>query len=105
MRVRAFTEGRFSLDAGVLAGVQTHSYNFDNGTSRDRGLAVDPSGEAAVGFALNVARQHELQFLFRVGSSARDRVHRMDTGREIWRRTATRVGCTLGLSFGRSLRS
>jgi hypothetical protein len=105
MRVRAFTEGRFSFDLGVLVGIQTHSYRFDDGTTRDHGLALDFSGEAAAGFAVNLWRHHELQFLFRAGSASRERVHELPGRFPIWQRAAPRVGCTLGLSFGRNLRS
>lgn len=105
MRVRTFTEGRFSFDLGVLVGVQTHSYRYDDGVTRDHGLALDFSGEVAVGFAVNLWRAHEMQFLFRAGSSSRERVHHMPGGFPIWQRAAPRVGCTLGFSFGRSLRS
>lgn len=102
LRLRPATMGRFSVDLGALLGLQTHTYGVDRASLHVDGVAADVSGEAAIGFALRVWRDHEVQLLVRGGLSGRRREH-TDRDEVLWRRGAARIVTTLGMAFGRRL--
>lgn len=107
LRVRPVTVGRFALDLGVLLGLQLHGYRFSRAPVEDRGVALDVSGELAIGFAIRLWRDHELQLLVRGGRSGREREHVLRDdfrAQPLWYRNAWRVSATLGMAFGRKAR-
>lgn len=100
LRLRALTQGRFSLDFGALLGLQVHSFRLvDEPALRTEGVALDVSSEGAVGFSLRTWGAHELQLLVRGGRTGRSRIHTDDSG-SLWARSAWRLGGSLGLNFG-----
>jgi hypothetical protein len=103
LRLRAFEDGRLALDLGALVGIETHSYRYVTSTVNSRGLAGDFSIEGALGFAVQLWNEHELQLMFRGGRSGRERKHTLE-GQVIWQREPWRVGGTIGLTFGRRVR-
>ncbi len=101
IQVRPLKVRRTSLLLGVLLGLETHSYWLRADQLRTQGTHISGSAEAALGFAIEVWKQHEVQLAFRAGSGA-ERVHEVE-GEEIWRRNTFRFGGTLGFAFGRVL--
>ena len=101
-QVRPLKVGRLSLLVGALLGPEVHSWQLRSGGQTSRGRHVSASLEGALGFAFEVWKRHEVQLAFRAGGS-NERVHSV-SGREIWSRTALRVGATAGFMFGRPFR-
>jgi hypothetical protein len=100
-QVRPLVIGRFSTLAGALVGADVHRYWLRAGDASNRGVHVAVSFEGMLGAAFAVWRRHEVQLMLRVGDSPR-RVHRAG-GDLFWRRSAIRVGATIGFTFGKEL--
>lgn len=103
LKFRVVTIRRFSFDIGALIGPEIHTYVLQDSRVQTGGNDVGASAESVLGFAFKVWKEHEIQCLLRVGTG-KERVHRFDD-QVLWQRNNLRVGATLGMAFGRKLRS